>query len=278
MSKGRLLFRSGAVRRVAPLWTAFLLATMFAHAASRSTTIQITVLDSQTRSVDLNNNNGVPLNCDQLTFDAYCRSSRAAQMTSTLLVQEGNNPPFRITCTIESRFSKCTPLPKGASFEARREKRGITIFYDNDKGKPRKQFYTLVDTGGKAAPPATVAAIATPQNSPVPAPVAPAAAPRQTSPPPAPVQRTAAPASEPPAGWVRVVPQKVSCNFSSQPAGADITVDGKYVGNTPSAISLGTGTHVVVLSMAGFAEWKRELTVGADSVVNVTANLQKAQP
>lgn len=292
MSVGRILFRSGAIRSVAILWTAFLLATMFAHAASRSTTIQITVLDSATRSVTFDNN-GVPLNCDQLTFDAYCRSSRNPQVMSTLLVQEGNNPPFRITCTIESRFSRCTPLPKGASFEARREKRGVTIYYDDDKGKSRKQFYTLVDTGGKAAPPAAVAAVATPQNSPAPVPAAPAAAPsaapRQSSPAPAPVQRAAAPprpspaasaasANDPPAGWVRVVPQKVSCNFSSQPAGADITVDGKYVGNTPSEISLSTGTHVVVLSMTGFGEWKRELTVGADSVVNVTANLQKTQP
>jgi len=30
--------------------------------------------------------------------------------------------------------------------------------------------------------------------------------------------------------------------------------------------------------MQGFDEWKRELTVAADSAVNVTANLQKTQP
>ena len=39
------------------------------------------------------------------------------------------------------------------------------------------------------------------------------------------------------------------------------------------------GTHVVVFSMAGFAQWKRELTVAEGSgVVNVTASLQKTQP
>jgi hypothetical protein len=70
----------------------------------------------------------------------------------------------------------------------------------------------------------------------------------------------------------------VKCNFSSTPAGAEISVDWRYVGNTPSEIGLSTGTHVVVISMPGFAEWKRELTVGPDSAVNVTANLQKAQP
>jgi len=32
------------------------------------------------------------------------------------------------------------------------------------------------------------------------------------------------------------------------------------------------------LSLPGFAEWKRELAVVADSVVNVTATLEKTQP
>jgi hypothetical protein len=75
-----------------------------------------------------------------------------------------------------------------------------------------------------------------------------------------------------------IVAEKVKCNFSSTPSGADIIIDGKYVGNTPSEIGVRTGTHVVVISMPGFAEWKRELTVAADSLVNVTASLQKAQP
>jgi hypothetical protein len=70
----------------------------------------------------------------------------------------------------------------------------------------------------------------------------------------------------------------VKCSFTSTPPGAEITVDWRFVGNTPSEIGLSTGTHVISISMPGFAEWKRELTVAPDSVVNVTANLQKAQP
>jgi diacylglycerol kinase family enzyme len=76
-----------------------------------------------------------------------------------------------------------------------------------------------------------------------------------------------------------VLTEKVRCNFGSTPSGAEITVDGNYVGNTPSEIAVIPGTHVVVFSMGGFAEWKRELTVAAGSVVvNVTASLQKTQP
>jgi hypothetical protein len=41
-------------------------------------------------------------------------------------------------------------------------------------------------------------------------------------------------------------------------------LDGKYVGNTPSAIGLSSGAHVV-LSMPGFIVWKRALTVLAGS-------------
>jgi hypothetical protein len=82
----------------------------------------------------------------------------------------------------------------------------------------------------------------------------------------------------PPESAQEIAPEKVKCNFSSKPSGADITLDGGYVGSTPSEIGVKPGTHVVVISVPGFAEWKRELTVAADSIVNVTATLQKAQP
>ena len=36
-------------------------------------------------------------------------------------------------------------MPKGESFEARREKHGITVYYVDDKGKARTQLYTLVN-------------------------------------------------------------------------------------------------------------------------------------
>jgi hypothetical protein len=268
-----------SMRRIAALQAGLLLVAMLANAASLKNTMRITVLDSVTRASSLDDNNGVPTNCEQLTFDAYCRSTTNVPMVSTLLVQEGDNPPFRISCKIESRFSRCTPLPKGATFDARREKHGITVYYVDDKGKARSQLYKLVNTGGKASPPATVAAVATQpvpavttprQNSPVPAPVTQIAASAQSSPAPAP--------APPPASAQGGVSQKVRCNFNSTPPGAEISVDWRYVGNTPSEIGLSTGNHVIVISMPGFAEWKRELTVAADSVVNVTATLEKTQP
>jgi hypothetical protein len=256
-------------RRMAILPVAFLLVAVlvavFANATSESNAIRITVLDSETRSVTIGGSD-VPKNCDQVNFDAYCNNSRSAIMTNTLLVQEGNEPPFHVSCTIDSKFSRCIPLPKGESFDARREKHGLVVYYVDDKGKTRKQLYTLIDAdpARKGGPPAKAGVVATQS-------VPPPAAPRQGSAGPAPV-------ASPTAQESGVKDQKVRCNFSSTPSGAEITLDGKYVGNTPSEIELGTGAHVVIFSMAGFGQWKRELTVLSGSELNVSAILQKEQP
>jgi hypothetical protein len=163
-------------------------------------------------------------------------------------VQEGNGNPFVITCVWDSRWSKCVALPIGQTFDARRDKHGITIFYENEKGGASKQLYTVVDTSQGAKPGEAPAANA--------------------------VSTVQAPTA--------VVPEsnreKIKCNFNSTPAGAEITLDGRYVGNTPSTIGLSTGSHVVVLFMPGFVQWKRDLSVGAGSEVNVSASLQKTQP
>jgi hypothetical protein len=137
-----------STRRIAALQASLLLAAMLANAAAEKNTVRVTVLDSVTRAT-ADNNNGVPQNCEQLTFDAYCRSTTNVPLVSTLLVREDDGPPFRISCTIESKFSRCIPLPKGETFDARKEKHGITVYYVDDKGKSRKQLYTLVDTDGR---------------------------------------------------------------------------------------------------------------------------------
>ena len=142
-----------SMRRKVALKSGLLLAAILANAAPRNDVMRIKVLDSETRSVSLGGND-VPKNCDGVNFDAYCNNGKSVLLTNTLLVQEGDGPPFRIACSIDSRFSKCTPLSKGESFDARRVKRGITVYYVDDKGKARSQLYTLVDTDGKAGPPA----------------------------------------------------------------------------------------------------------------------------
>ena len=255
-----------SVRRIAALYAGLLLVTTFAGAVSKSA-MRIKVLDSETRAVS-RDDNGVPRNCDQVNFDAYCRSSTSTPLTSTLLVQEGDAPPFRITCMIQSKFSTCMPLPVGETFDARREKKGITVYYVDDKGKLRKQLYSLVASDAMRGPPA--GAVATKSAS------------AGTT---APVQDSSSTAPAPSPSVPQVPPQrnqpdnteKVRCNFTSTPPGADIMLDGKYVGSTPSEIAVSSGAHTIVFSAPGFTQWKRDLTVLPGSELSVNAVLQKVE-
>jgi hypothetical protein len=52
---------------------------------------------------------------------------------------------------------------------------------------------------------------------------------------------------------------------SSQP-GADIEIDGNFVGNTPSTVSVAPGQHTITVKKKGFAAWSRTMTVSGGSV------------
>ncbi len=67
-----------------------------------------------------------------------------------------------------------------------------------------------------------------------------------------------------------------SVEVRSTPDGADITVDEKYMGNTPSTLKLTPGDHKVKLEKAGFKIWERTLTVNAGATATVNATLDKA--
>ncbi len=242
------------IRRVAALQAVLLLLGMTASAAVKSEMIRIKVLDSETRSLSLGND--VPKNCDQVNFDAYCNNSNGAQVINTLMVQIDDGPPFRITCTVDVRWSRCAPLPKGESFDARREKHGITVYYEDENGKPRKQLFALLPGEAKPEPDVTALPVAGPSNLP--------AAAEYSGP-----ASTAEPAAENPQ-------QPVKCSFTSTPPGAEITLDGRYAGSTPSAISLSPGPHVVLISMPGFGEWNRQLVAFPGSELTVNAVLEKA--
>ncbi len=63
----------------------------------------------------------------------------------------------------------------------------------------------------------------------------------------------------------------------STPEGAEITVDDKFVGNTPSTLRLKPGEHVIAVSKAGFTVWKRTVTLSQGSSITVDAALEKKQ-
>ena len=63
--------------------------------------------------------------------------------------------------------------------------------------------------------------------------------------------------------------------IKSTPDGADITVDDKFVGTTPSTIQLVPGEHKIAVSKSGFKTWERAMTVNPNGSVNLNAELEK---
>lgn len=64
--------------------------------------------------------------------------------------------------------------------------------------------------------------------------------------------------------------------IDSIPPGADIEVDGSFVGNTPSDVQVPEGDHTVVVRKSGFKKWERKLKSSGDSSVHISAELEKA--
>jgi hypothetical protein len=89
---------------------------------------------------------------------------------------------------------------------------------------------------------------------------APAATPGSTAPP--------APPQEQSAG--------AQVEVSSTPDAADIEIDGKFVGSTPSSVGITPGEHDIVVKKPGFKPWEKKVTVSTGHV-KVDAQLE-AEP
>ncbi len=80
-----------------------------------------------------------------------------------------------------------------------------------------------------------------------------------------------APASSAPAST-----EQAHLQVSSTPDGADIEIDGSYVGNTPSTIGVASGQHKITVKKSGFNPWERTITVSSGQV-RVNAVLEPAK-
>jgi hypothetical protein len=54
--------------------------------------------------------------------------------------------------------------------------------------------------------------------------------------------------------------------FSSSPSGADIEVDGNFVGSTPSTVGVTAGSHQIVVKKTGFKPWERKIDVSSGHI------------
>jgi hypothetical protein len=70
--------------------------------------------------------------------------------------------------------------------------------------------------------------------------------------------------------------QMASLSVDSSVAGADIEVDGSFVGSTPSTVSVTPGQHTITVKKKGFADWSRTMHV-AGSGVRLNAEMEAAK-
>jgi len=55
-------------------------------------------------------------------------------------------------------------------------------------------------------------------------------------------------------------------SIESTPPGADIEIDGAFVGNTPSTIAVALGSHQIAVKKKGFTDWTRTMNVTGGSI------------
>jgi hypothetical protein len=83
-------------------------------------------------------------------------------------------------------------------------------------------------------------------------------------------------ASTPSSGTAQAGPEAMaSAQLSSEPSGAEITVDGNYVGSTPSLIKLKPGTHSIKITKNGYMPWVRSIDIESGESRNLAADLEK---
>jgi hypothetical protein len=70
-------------------------------------------------------------------------------------------------------------------------------------------------------------------------------------------------------------PTLPAIDVKSTPDVAEITVDDKYMGSTPSTVHLAAGDHVIKIEKRGFKPWEKTLTVTAGASATVNASLEQ---
>jgi hypothetical protein len=70
-------------------------------------------------------------------------------------------------------------------------------------------------------------------------------------------------------------PALSTVDLKSTPDGAEITVDEKFMGSTPSVLKLAPGDHKIKLEKSGFKTWERTMAVGAGGNANINVTLDK---
>jgi len=69
--------------------------------------------------------------------------------------------------------------------------------------------------------------------------------------------------------------ESVAIDFASEPSGADIYIDGNFLGNTPSTLRVAAGRHRIELRLSGYRTWSQSMPVDPGSHPRVSKTLEK---
>jgi hypothetical protein len=84
------------------------------------------------------------------------------------------------------------------------------------------------------------------------------------------------PTAPPEQSYAPAAVAEVSLAIDSIPAGADIEIDGAFVGSTPSTITVSPGSHQIAVKKKGYADWTKTLNV-TGGTIHLNAELEKVQ-
>jgi hypothetical protein len=71
------------------------------------------------------------------------------------------------------------------------------------------------------------------------------------------------------------VPATGAVEVHSTPEGAEVYLDGAFVGNAPATLKLAPGQHTIRVTQSGYKDWSREIAVQAGSEAHLSASLDK---
>jgi hypothetical protein len=70
--------------------------------------------------------------------------------------------------------------------------------------------------------------------------------------------------------------EQVEVSINSEPAGADIDIDGDFAGNTPAKLTIDKGRHTLRISRQGYQLWEKSIMATPGLAIN--PHLEKTPP
>jgi PEGA domain len=199
-------------------------------------------------------------------------TAKASYHFNTALVLDGKGTAYVIACRLSLVSWWCKTLESGAVLRGNFENGHMAL----SDGQKMHDYQVLISKYvGPATSPATSTQTATPEQ---PAAVGAQSRSERTEPTIPARKETKNPGSNqsnPAAEAPTCMSYTGACvSFVSEPLGAEVYVDNKFVGNTPSTLTLAAGSHEIRVEAQTLKPWSRTFEAVAGSKITIRATLE----